>query len=185
MVKRALVPLAAGFEEIEAVAIIDVLRRAGVEVVVAAVGENPATGSHGIVLGCDMAASAVDAAAFDALVLPGGMPGTRRLAESTLVRSWVRGMAARGKLVAAICAAPTVLEACGVLAGRRATSHPNHAAEMRSCRYEEKPVVRDGNFITSRGAGTALAFAAALVEHLVGADAARDVLIKIVYAQPR
>lgn len=71
---------------------------------------------------------------------------------------------------------------CGVLAGRRATSHPNHRAEMRDCRYEETAVVRDGNFITSRGAGTAIAFAAALVAELAGADAARDILAKIQYA---
>lgn len=182
MAKRVLVPLAPGFEEIEAVAVIDILRRAGIEVVVAAVSDNPAAGSHGIAVTCDVVAAGVDASRFDALVLPGGMPGTRRLGESAVVREWVTAMAAAGKLVGAICAAPTVLDACGVLAGRRATSHPNHAAEMHTCRYEETAVVRDGTFITSRGAGTAIAFAAALVTELVGADAARDILAKIQYA---
>lgn len=179
MAKRVLVPLAPGFEEIEAVAVIDILRRAGIEVVVAAVLDNPVAGSHGIAVTCDVAAAGVDASRFDALVLPGGMPGTRRLCESAVVREWVTAMATAGKLVAAICAAPTVLDACGVLAGRRATSHPNHAAEMRTCRYVETAVVRDGNFITSRGAGTAIEFAAALVTELVGTDAARDILAKI------
>jgi len=180
--KRALVPLAAGFEEIEAVAVVDVLRRAGGEVVIVAMdgaGGAAVEGSHRIAVTTDVAAAEVDVSHFDALVLPGGMPGTRRLAESTLIREWVLATAHRGKLLGAICAAPTVLEACGVLKGRRATSHPNHAAELRSCRYEEKPVVKDGNIITSRGAGTAVAFAAALVAELAGADAARDVLEKI------
>lgn len=182
--KRVLLPLAPGFEEIEAVTVIDLLRRAGVAVKVAAVGEVEVArveGSHGIALACDAAASAVDVADFDALVLPGGMPGTRRLAESERVRGWVTEHAARGRLLGAICAAPTVLEACGVLAGRRATSHPGHAAEMRNCHYEESAVVKDGNIITSRGAGTAIAFAAALVSELVSPEVARDLLVKIVY----
>jgi len=179
---RVLVPLAPGFEEIEAVTVIDILRRAGVEVVTAGVGADGAIeGSHGIAVRCDAAAAEVDAGGFDAIVLPGG-PGTGHLMESAQVRSWVTAMAGEGKLVTAICAAPTVLESCGLLKGRRATSHPNHAAEMRSRRYEETPVVKDGNIITSRGAGTAIEFAAALVSELASPDAARDVLTKIVYA---
>jgi 4-methyl-5(b-hydroxyethyl)-thiazole monophosphate biosynthesis len=177
--KRALVPLAPGFEEIEAVVVIDLLRRAGVEVVVAAVGASPVEGSHGIALACDGDAADVDASRFDALVLPGGMPGTRHLAASAAVRGWVTSMARAGKLVAAICAAPTVLDACGVLAGRRATSHPGSAADMKTCRYQEAAVVKDGNIITSRGAGTAIEFAAALITELVDADRARDVLAQI------
>ena len=157
--KRVLVPLAPGFEEIEAVTVIDILRRAGVEVVTAGVGAGgEIAGSHGIVIRCETAADAVDPKGFDAVALPGG-PGTRGLMESAHVRGWVTVMAAKGKLVTAICAAPTVLESCGVLKGKRATSHPNHAAEMRSCHYEESAVVKDGNFITSRGAGTAIDFA--------------------------
>lgn len=178
---RVLVPLAPGFEEIEAVTVIDILRRAGVEVVTAGVGAAAAVaGSHGITVRCDAAADDVDVKGFDALVLPGG-PGTRHLMESAHVRSWVTSMAAMGRLVGAICAAPTVLESCGLLEGKRATSHPNHAAEMRSCHYEESAVVKDGNVVTSRGAGTAIDFAAALVTELVSPAAARDVLTKIVY----
>lgn len=180
--KRALVPLAPGFEEIEAVAVIDLLRRAGIEVVVAAVAENPVEGSHGIALVCDVRAGEVDPARFDALVLPGGMPGTRHLAESPAVCEWVMTMASAGKLLGAICAAPIVLEACGVLAGRRATSHPGHASSMRSCSYEASAVLKDGNIITSRGAGTAIEFAAALIAELAGAKAARDVLAQIQHA---
>ncbi|HEX5131218.1 MAG TPA: DJ-1 family glyoxalase III [Candidatus Krumholzibacteria bacterium] len=179
--KRALVPLAAGFEEIEAITVIDLLRRGGVDVTVAGVDGAAITGAHGITVACDGVADGIDAMAFDALILPGGMPGTRHLGESRLVREWVGEFAKAGRLLAAICAAPVVLDACGALAGRRATSHPAHATEMQTCRYETSAVVRDGNVITSRGAGTAVEFAAALVEELVGADMARDILASIQY----
>jgi len=180
-VKRVVVPLADGFEEIEAVAVIDILRRAGLEVVVAGVGGTSVTGSHAIVMGCDARIEDCDFGAAHAIVLPGGMPGTLRLRESAEVRRAVTVLFAAGKLVAAVCAAPTVLESCGILDGRRATSHPAHAGEMRRCRYEEAVVVEDGNVITSRGAGTSIEFAAAVVKYLIGGDAARDVLERIQY----
>lgn len=178
---RALVPLAQEFEEIEAVAIIDLLRRAGIDVTVAAVGDDMRpTGSHGITIECDAPLAACDHEHMDAIVLPGG-PGTRRLRDSAEVRDTVMRFAARGALIAAVCAAPTVLEACGLLVGKRATSHPDHASEMKSCRYVEEDVVEDGNIITSRGAGTAIEFAAAIVKRLAGEDAARDILARIQY----
>ena len=177
---RALVPLAEGFEEIEAVTIIDVLRRAGIDVTVAAVGDMRPTGSHGISIECDAPLGACDHENMDAIVLPGG-PGTRRLRESPELRDTVMRFAARGALIAAVCAAPTVLEACGLLQGKRATSHPDHASEMKSCRYVEEDVVEDGNIITSRGAGTSIEFAAAVVKRLAGEDAARDILARIQY----
>jgi len=177
---RALVPLAEGFEEIEAVTIIDVLRRAGIDVTVAAVGDMRPTGSHGISIECDAPLAACDREEMDAVVLPGG-PGTRRLLESLEVRAVVMRAAARGALVAAVCAAPTVLEACGLLKGKRATSHPDHAPEMKSCIYVEEAVVEDGNIITSRGAGTSIEFAAAVVKRLAGENAARDILARIQY----
>ncbi|HET6348565.1 MAG TPA: DJ-1 family glyoxalase III, partial [Candidatus Krumholzibacteria bacterium] len=165
---HAIVPLADGFEEIEAVTIIDLLRRARIDVAVAGVHGTSATGSHGVAVQCDVLFEDCDFAVADALVLPGGMPGSRVLRESQAVRSAVTRMAERGKIVAAICAAPIVLEACGVLKGRHATSHPDHAYEMRDCRYQEKAVVEDGNIITSRGAGTAIDFAAAVARRLAG-----------------
>jgi 4-methyl-5(b-hydroxyethyl)-thiazole monophosphate biosynthesis len=97
------------------------------------------------------------------------------------VRALVTQHNQEGKLVAAICAAPTVLESCGILDGRRATSHPDHAAEMKRCIYETSDVVVDGNVITSRGAGTAIAFAAEVVRHLVDDATANDILKKIQY----
>jgi 4-methyl-5(b-hydroxyethyl)-thiazole monophosphate biosynthesis len=180
---RALVPLAEGFEEIEAVTIIDILRRAHIDVTMAGVGGMRPTGSHGISVECDAPLDALRQERFDAVVLPGG-PGTRLLLESLEVRETVMKLAAQGSLVAAVCAAPTVLEACGLLNGKRATSHPDQAPEMKSCIYVEESVVEDGNIITSRGAGTAIAFAAAVVKKLAGEDAARDILARIQYRVP-
>lgn len=177
---RVLVPLTEGFEEIEAVTIIDILRRAGIEVTIAAVGVMCPTGSHGINVECDAPIDSCDLDYFDAIVLPGG-PGTSGLRGSAAVRAAVVRLAARGALLAAVCAAPTVLDECGLLNGKRATSHPDHAAGMKSCHYEEAAVVEDGNIITSRGAGTSIEFAAAVVKRLVGEDAARDILAHIQY----
>jgi 4-methyl-5(b-hydroxyethyl)-thiazole monophosphate biosynthesis len=177
--KRVIVPIANGFEEIEAVVVIDILRRAGLEVVVAGVEGADVFGSHDIALRCDTIIDKCDGA--DAIVLPGGMPGSRRLRENESVRALVTQHNQEGKLVAAICAAPTVLESCGILDGRRATSHPDHAAEMKRCIYETSDVVVDGNVITSRGAGTAIAFAAEVVRHLVDDATANDILKKIQY----
>jgi 4-methyl-5(b-hydroxyethyl)-thiazole monophosphate biosynthesis len=179
--QHIIVPLADGFEEIEAITVIDLLRRAGIKVTVAGVGAAAATGSHGIRVECDAIFAACACEDADGLVLPGGMPGSKRLRESEEVRGAVTRMAAQGRLVAAICAAPTVLESCGVLRGRRATSHPDHAHEMRDCRYEEAAVVEDGNVVTSRGAGTSIDFAAALIRRLSGEDTARDILARIQY----
>ncbi|HXV13228.1 MAG TPA: DJ-1 family glyoxalase III [Candidatus Krumholzibacteria bacterium] len=179
MAKRVIVPIANGFEEIEAVVIVDILRRAGLDVVVAGVEGADAIGSHDIALRCDVMLDECDRA--DAIVLPGGMPGSKRLRESDAVRSWVTRLNAEGKLVAAICAAPTVLESCGVLEGRRATSHPSHADEMKRCVYQTADVVTDGNVVTSRGAGTAIAFAAEVVRHLVDDATANEILARIQY----
>ncbi len=162
-----LVPLAPGFEEIEAVTIVDVLRRASVAVDVAGTVPGPITGSHGITVTPDLSLAAVDAADYDLVALPGGMPGTLNLRENPEVRRIVRELAASGRYTTAICAAPTVLHVAGVADGRAITSHPSVAAELAGVRYREEPVVRDGRVITSRGAGTAIEFALALVEALV------------------
>ncbi len=163
---RVLVPLAPGFEEIEAITIIDVLRRAGVTVDVVGTESGPITGSHGITVTPDRLLAGIDAGAYDLIALPGGMPGTVRLREHAEVRRVVRELADRGRYTTAICAAPTVLAAAGVTAGRAVTSHPSVAAELAGTAYREDPVVVDGPVITSRGAGTAMEFALALVETL-------------------
>jgi 4-methyl-5(b-hydroxyethyl)-thiazole monophosphate biosynthesis len=162
---KALVPLAEGFEELEAVTIIDVLRRAGVEVTVAALGASPVTGSHAIRVEADASLDAVQADVFDAVVLPGG-PGAKRLRDDERVKAVVRRLAREGRLVAAVCAAPIALEAAGVLAGKRATVYPGN--QLPSAEQVDERVVVDGSIITSRGPGTALEFALALVEKLSG-----------------
>jgi 4-methyl-5(b-hydroxyethyl)-thiazole monophosphate biosynthesis len=177
--KQVIVPLADGFEEIEAVAAIDILRRAGLDVVVAGVGATDVTGSHGIRVTADVEIAGYDAAAAAAVVLPGGMPGTTHLAASEDVARIVREVDARGGLVAAICAAPTVLNDLGILEGRRATSHAAHRDAVDRCRYVEERVVEDGHVITSRGAGTAIEFAAAVVRRLATPADADEILGKI------
>ncbi len=170
MTKRVLVPLAEGFEEIEAVTIVDVLRRAEIEVVTASLAAREVKASRRTVIVADTTLEATNVADFDAIVLPGGMPGAKHLRESEAVLRRLREAAAAGKLVAAICAAPTALEAAGLLAGRRATSYPGHA--LPSATYVEQRVVQDENLVTSRGPGTAFDFALKLVELLQGPEVA-------------
>ena len=173
--KRALVPLAEGFEELEAVTVIDILRRAGIEVVVASLAGSPVTGSHGIRIAADTPLAAVVEQDFDMIVLPGGMPGAGHLRNDARIAEFVRRLHARGQPVAAICAAPMVLAAAGILDGRRATSFPGFLDEAARTAVVGDAVVVDGNVITSRGPGTALDFALALVEQLEGV-AAREAI---------
>lgn len=170
---QALVLLANGFEEIEAITIIDVLRRSGVRVVAAGLQAGAARGAHDVTLETDAALDAVDSGAFDAVVLPGGQPGSTHLRDDRRVLDLVRSFAQQGKLVAAICAAPIALEAAGVLAGRRATCFPGY--ELPSAEFSEARVVEDGNVVTSRGPGTALEFALTLVRRLAGAAQAAEI----------
>ncbi len=166
--KRVVVLLSSGFEEIEAIAVIDVLRRADFDVVVASVGVTGATvtGSHRIEVTADIAMAALPAEPVDAVVLPGGMPGAENLAASRAVLDLVRQTWMEGGLVAAICAAPIVLEAAGLLRGRRVTSHPSVQARLTSAQYTGARVEMDERIVTSKGAGTALEFALALVTQL-------------------
>jgi len=171
---KVLVPLAEGFEEIEAVAIVDLLRRAGIEVDTASLASREVTGSHGIRVLADLALDAADAGAYDMIVLPGGMPGTKHLKEDPRLVALLRRFAEDGRYVAAICAAPSVLAHAGLLAGRKATSFPGflQAASAPGLDLVEDAVVIDGKFATSRGPGTAIPFGLALIELLVG-EAAR------------
>jgi len=173
--ERILVPLAEGFEEIEAVTIIDVLRRAGLDVTVAGLEPGPVTGSHGIPVTPDAHLGALDSGSFTMIVLPGGMPGTRRLAGDERVLALVRRLNAQGRRTAAICAAPLVLHAAGVLGGVPVTSHPSVHGELGGAivRAEDR-VVRSGAVTTSQGVGTALEFALALVADLCGGARAAE-----------
>lgn len=170
------VPLAEGFEEIEAVTVIDVLRRADLPLATAAVGCPDAQllvrGAHGLVVQADMRLEDVDVEQLELLVLPGGQPGTTHLLGEPRIAQLARRMVQRGKPVGAICAAPLVLQAAGLLEGRSATCYPSVKDRMGGTRLVEAPVVVDGLLTTSQGVGTALDFALALVEQLRGAEAA-------------
>jgi 4-methyl-5(b-hydroxyethyl)-thiazole monophosphate biosynthesis len=166
--KRVLVPLAEGFEELEAVTVIDILRRAGIEVVVASLAESPVTGSHGIRVAADTPLAALVEQDFDMIALPGGMPGAEHLKKDARIAELARRLHAKGRPVAAICAAPMVLAAAGLLDGRRATSYPGFLADAAKATVVDEAVVVDGGVITSRGPGTALDFALQLVETLEG-----------------
>lgn len=175
---KALVLLADGFEEIEAVTIIDVLRRAEVAVTTASLANVRVSGSHGIVLEADTLLNAVSVDDFDALVLPGG-PAAKTLREDARVQAAIQRAAATSKLVAAVCAAPTALEVAGVLAGKRATVFPGN--QLPSAHVVDEPVVEDGNVITGRGPGASLAFALKVAERLAGVSAAQGVAEKMLF----
>ncbi|MEZ5276042.1 MAG: DJ-1/PfpI family protein [Opitutaceae bacterium] len=164
MTKTALIIVGNGVEELEAVAPIDVLRRAGIQVTVASITDSRRlTGRNGIVLEADMLLSEVSGS-FDAIVIPGG-PGVKEVRAESRVIELLKTQAESGRLVAAICAAPTVLLDAGLLTGRRYTAHFGVADELPEI-IEDAPVVIDGNIVTSRGAGTALDFGLTLVELL-------------------
>lgn len=177
---RAAVLLADGFEEIEAVTPIDVLRRAGVEVVTLGVTGKRVKGAHGLVIEADEPVAQAPEE-LDLVVLPGGMPGAENLARSPEVKGLVERVSRAGKRVAAICAAPAVaLAPTGLLAGRRATCYPGFEARFApDVQASTERVVVDGALVTSRGPGTALEFALALVEQLVGAAKAAELRQKM------
>jgi 4-methyl-5(b-hydroxyethyl)-thiazole monophosphate biosynthesis len=178
MAKKAVVLLAEGFEEVEAVTPIDYLRRAGVEVIVAAAGNGElVTGSHGITVRADTTlgdlARQGRPAPWDAVVLPGGTPGADNLAASAAAGALVKEMAASGKWVCAICASPAlVLAPLGLLAGKKFTCYPGMEKKVSGAHWSGDRVVIDGALITSRGAGTAGHFAAAIIGKLVSEEAA-------------
>jgi 4-methyl-5(b-hydroxyethyl)-thiazole monophosphate biosynthesis len=168
MAKKVVVPIASGVEEVEAVTVIDILRRAGVEVTVAGVTPDPIIGRNKIRLMADCPMSKVKAADYDMIVLPGGAEGTMRMQNDAATVRLIKEAAQQGKYVAAICAAPAILARLGLLKGKAATSHPSVQKDLTEATYREDRVVIDGKIITSRAPGTAMEFAMALVEILAG-----------------
>jgi 4-methyl-5(b-hydroxyethyl)-thiazole monophosphate biosynthesis len=192
---RVLVPLAEGFEEIEAVTVIDLLRRAGIEVCIASAGpgsdsasasSGAVTGSHGIAVQTDARLTDLDQADFEMIVLPGGMPGAAHLKDDTRVVDMLRRASERGGYVAAICAAPSVLAHAGLLDGRAATSFPGFLDERSTpgLQLSTAPVVIDGRVITSRGPGTAIDFSLTLIEMLAGGRVRADIESRLQRPQP-
>ncbi len=167
---KVCVPLAKGFEEIEAVSLIDVMRRGGIEVVVAGVNEELVTGANGITIKADTDIKYVVADELDMVVLPGGWEGTHNLAEDPTVQELLKAMNAKQKIVGAICAAPFALKAAGVLS-KHYTCYPSVEEQIGQEGYTDKEkVVIDGNVMTSRGPGTAICFGLAIVRKLVGEE---------------
>ena len=176
MTKRVLVPIADGTEEIEAVCIIDVLRRAEAEVVVASVGAKEVTCSRGVKIVADKLIGECRDDTFDMIVLPGGIPGAENLRDSADLIELLKQQAGSGGFFGAICASPAVvLQAHGLLENRQATTHPGFVDQLLPNSGIESRVVVDGNCITSRGPGTALEFSLKLVEMLYGPEKAAEV----------
>ena len=175
-IPRVLVPIADGTEEIEAVCIIDVLRRAGIEVTVASVGELQITASRGVKLVADCLIDECRGKAFDLVALPGGIPGAENLRDSDALAEILKAQKKAGGWLGPICAAPAVvLAAHALLDGCRATAHPAFADQLEDQTRVDERVVVDGRCVTSRGPGSALESALRLVALLCGEDKAREV----------
>ncbi len=167
-----LVPLAAGFEDLEAITITDLLRRAQIEVVTAGLGDGPIRGSRSTTVVPDTTLDQALKRNFDMVVLPGGQPGATHLEQDSRIRGLLQKMAKQGQYTAAICAAPKVLATAGLLDGKRATGFPGtlDAKQFPTIRIQDLDVVTDGKIVTSRGPGTAMDFTLVLIELLAGRE---------------
>lgn len=165
---KVLIPLAQGCEEVEAVTIIDLLRRAKIEVISAGLDDQPVAASRGVRLIADTTLDEALEQEFDMIVLPGGMPGMTHLKNDPRIIALLQKMAHDGKYTCAICAAPAVLAEAGLLAGKSATGYPGFLDNLPGVTHKNDPVVRDGKVITSRGPGTAMDFTLELIEVLAG-----------------
>lgn len=177
---KALVLMAEGFEEIELTSIVDILRRGGVTVTIAGLKDGLITGARGIKIQPDAPLDSIREL-YDIMILPGGSPGYVNLGNDRRVLELINKYNAAGKMVAAICAGPTVLAKAGILAGRKATVFRGMESDLKDARYVDMPVVEDGNIITSQGPGTAMEFALALLQRLTDENKAREVKEKLMY----
>lgn len=174
--KTACIVLAEGFEEVEALTPADYLRRAGIDVTLIGIGSRLVKGSHGIAVQTDAGTEALERE-YDAIVLPGGMPGAKHLAESAELRARLQRQRHDGHLIAAICAAPAVVlhGACGLLKEKKFTGYPGTEESVRGAIFVPERVVVDGDLITSRGPGTAGEFAIAIIAALESPQRADEV----------
>ena len=172
---KVIVPFAKGFEEIEAVTIVDVLRRAEIDVTTVCLDENPVAGSHSISVLADKMIKDIDPVDFNCVILPGGMPGSENLRKNDHVLSLIKHIYSKGGYVAAICAAPIVLSRAEVLFGKKATCYPGFESELEGVTYIEEPVVVDGTIITGRGPGCAIPFALEIAGLIKGKDSKNEV----------
>lgn len=178
--RNSVIFLANGFEEIEALTVVDVLRRANLRCDMCSIADIEVTGSHGITIKADIIISDLVHENYDCIILPGGMPGAKNLKENGKIIDLVKSFNLDGKLVAAICAAPIVLKEADIINDKKITSFPGVKLELIGCDYQEEIVVEHDNLITSRGPATALEFALKLVENLAGkeiSDKLRQVML--------
>lgn len=175
MTKKVLIPLAPGFEEIETITVVDVLRRAGARVTLGGTENGPIKGSRGVLVMPDAPLNTQSPKDFDMIVLPGGQPGTTNLTNSANLINFLKIMNEESKYIAAICAAPLVLQKAGLAKDRMLTSHPTVKGQLKVKKYLNERVVVDGLFITSQAPGTALEFSLKLVEVLFDSEMVKKV----------
>lgn len=174
--------MADGCEEIEGLTVVDICRRAGLEIDMISInGTNEVTSSHNVSFKTEKTKEVADYSQYDAIILPGGMPGTTNLGADDTVDAVIKEFAAEGKLVAAICAAPSVLGLAGLLKGKKATCHPGFEEKLLEANWLEKSVVVDGNIITSRGMGTAIDFALEIVRYFMDDKTVENIKKGLVY----
>lgn len=173
--------LADGFEETEAITPIDMLRRCGKEVFTVGVNGKTAMGAHNIPVVCDILMDEVKTDGTEMIILPGGMPGTKNLAASSRLAEIISFCADKNILIGAICAAPSVLGAMGLLEGRRAVCYPGYEDALKGAQVLNVPAVTDGNIITAAGAGAALEFSYELISALMGKDMAEKIAGSIIW----
>ena len=180
---KAVMLLGTGFEPLEAVAPCDILRRGGVEVTLASIGERLVSAGHGIRIEADCTLDEVDAQAQDMIILPGGLGGVEAILASEKALALVKQMHENGKYVAAICAAPTILAKLGITNGKKATCYPGMQTQMGSAQMQPCGTVRDGRVLTGRAAGSAEEFGLMLLAALMGEQTAEKVASAIVYSR--
>lgn len=181
---KILMPLANGFEEIEALAVVDILRRAEIDVVLAGITSGIITSARNLAVTPDTTLDTITSDDFDMIILPGGQPGTDNLNAEPLLHEIIKKFNESGKFIAAICAAPIILAADGLLDGKRATSYPAYSNKLGNCFYDELPIVVDGTIITSQGPGTAIAFALEIVKILVSDQISKTIAEAMLIPEP-
>lgn len=174
--------LAEGFEEIEALCVLDLLRRAGVEVKTVGVTGKTVCGSHKIPVSCDVTENEISIDDnFDMIILPGGLPGSDNLNNSLVVDAFIKRAVKENKFICAICAAPYVLGVRGVLEGKEATCYPGFEDTLKGASYKNEGVIRDGKIITARAMGSAVDFALEIVEAMTDKETREKIKASIIY----
>ncbi len=181
--KKAGIFFAEGFEEIEALAVVDLLRRAGIETDMISIASEEVEGAHGIRVTTDKVLSETDFAELDIIILPGGGPGTDNLEACEELMEQLDLFYKKDKPIAAICAAPGILGHRGMLKGRKACSYPSREESLEGAEVVRDEAVQDGNIITGRGAGCAIPFALLIIEYFKGRQAADDLAAEIIYTR--